>query len=266
MNTSKNLVVCNTEISRDDDGLYSLNDLHKAAGGEIKHAPANFMRLDQTQALIAEIGNSAEVQSFKTKEGRNGGTYVCRELLLYYATWISPKFHLHVLRAYDALVTGQPTQSPNQPLQMNLEQAATAIMLMRSVTSECGFDRKGTLEGYLNIERALGLNGLIPVHLFHDKFQEVREIDHPSPVPYEQTFGGDTRSLHTLFVKANLPIGFSAFQQILIAHEVMVETDNKVLVLKDSRFGINSNGRTYWYVDMFETLLGEVIPASWNRA
>ncbi len=37
------------------DNLYSLNDLHKAAGSEEKHKPANFMRLDQTQELVKEI-------------------------------------------------------------------------------------------------------------------------------------------------------------------------------------------------------------------
>jgi hypothetical protein len=60
------------------------------------------MRLDQTQALVAEINNCSDVSSFKTVTGRNGGTYVCKELVYAYAMWISPKFHLQVIRAYDA--------------------------------------------------------------------------------------------------------------------------------------------------------------------
>lgn len=114
MNTNAALTL-GTSAIRQLDGLYSLNDLHRAAGGESKDEPNRFMRLDQTQALVAEInspetggiGNSTEVQSFKTLAGRKGGTYVCRELVYAYAMWISPKFHLAVIRAFDAMY-GQP--------------------------------------------------------------------------------------------------------------------------------------------------------------
>ena len=90
---------------RQQNGLFSLNDLHKAAGGEAKHQPALFMRMEQTQALITEIGNSTDSQSFKTKEGRNGGTYACRELVIAYAAWISAAFHLKVIRVFLAATT-----------------------------------------------------------------------------------------------------------------------------------------------------------------
>lgn len=98
------LTILTTEI-RQLDGLYSLNDLHKAAGGKEKHAPTNFMRLDQTQALIDEIC-SADMQIIPvnkiTGRGKQQGTYVCRELVYAYAMWINAKFHLQVIRAFDA--------------------------------------------------------------------------------------------------------------------------------------------------------------------
>ncbi|MBV6447312.1 KilA-N domain-containing protein [Nitrosomonas sp.] len=97
------LTIISTKI-RQIDGLYSLNDLHKAAGGEEKHAPTNFIRLDQTQALIEEI-QSAEMQTaFRAiNGGTKRGTYVCRELVYAYAMWISAKFHLQVIRAFDTI-------------------------------------------------------------------------------------------------------------------------------------------------------------------
>ena len=107
-----NLAILNTSI-RTHESLFSLNDLHKASGGAEKHRPSLFIRLDTTQDLISEI--QKEVKStdliFKTTGGRGlRGTYACEELVRAYATWISPKFHLVVLRAFLAMHRNQPQQ------------------------------------------------------------------------------------------------------------------------------------------------------------
>lgn len=101
---------------RTRDGLFSLNDLHKASGGAAKHKPTNFLRLNSTKALNEEItrypdlGNGAcsemstplagEAGAYPdlgtplttVNDGTNNGTYVCRELVIAYAAWISPAF------------------------------------------------------------------------------------------------------------------------------------------------------------------------------
>lgn len=102
------LAISNTPI-RQFDGLYSLNDLHQSAGGDKKHKPDNFLRLDTTKALIAEIQVSDVRLAVKvTHGGPNRGTYVCRELVYAYAMWISAKFSLEVIRAFDSLKTAPP--------------------------------------------------------------------------------------------------------------------------------------------------------------
>lgn len=122
-----NLTILSKDIRTFND-LYSLNDLHRASGSEDRHRPVRFMRLEQTQALIKEIELSTDsclasssqrpdlVFAYKTiKGGRSPGTWVCKELVYAYAMWISAKFHLQVIRAFDQMMMNrQPTHSINQ--------------------------------------------------------------------------------------------------------------------------------------------------------
>lgn len=116
------LTILTSEI-RQFDGLYSLNDLHKASGGADKHRPTFFMRLDTTQALMAEI-RCADVHIIPSRivtgRGKAQGTYVCKELVYAYAMWISPSFHLKVIRAFDALQTAAHPGQLSLPLQRYL--------------------------------------------------------------------------------------------------------------------------------------------------
>lgn len=101
------LVISGTAIRQDVDGRFSLNDLHKSAGGNPTHRPGEFLRLQQTQALISEI-ETAGIPAVRSKEGRGGGSFVAWQLVYAYAEWISPKFHLQVIEAYHQIATGAP--------------------------------------------------------------------------------------------------------------------------------------------------------------
>lgn len=129
---NKPFVIGEFTIRQDEEGRYCLNDLHKASGDDKKHFPAYFLRNQQTKDLIAEIElsncNSSNDERYENlhiavkviKGGSDKqGTYVVKELVYAYAMWISPKFHLMVIRAYDSLVmewllNGKQTISPEQ--------------------------------------------------------------------------------------------------------------------------------------------------------
>ncbi|WP_112075546.1 P22AR C-terminal domain-containing protein, partial [Haemophilus influenzae] len=109
-----NLTILKTSI-RQSDNLYSLNDLHIASGNDPKHRPTYFVKNQQTQDLVNEIERceNSHIAIKVVKGGRNPelqGTWVCEELVLSYAMWISPKFHLIVLRAFLAMQRNQPQQ------------------------------------------------------------------------------------------------------------------------------------------------------------
>ena len=96
-------------IHQDAEGRFSLNDFHKASGGEDRTKPANFIRLESTQRLIDAISNCSELSnkaSVSQSSGRHGGTHVIEELVYAYGEWISGEFHLKVIRAFKALAKG----------------------------------------------------------------------------------------------------------------------------------------------------------------
>ncbi|MEZ5537594.1 MAG: KilA-N domain-containing protein [Thiolinea sp.] len=113
------LTISSKEI-RESNGLYNLNDLHKAAGSEKKHEPYKFLRLVQTKELTEEIIKSTDACILDDKnptsgvlekiKGVKGGTFACKELVYAYAMWISPKFHLAVIRAFDQLQNNDDSQ------------------------------------------------------------------------------------------------------------------------------------------------------------
>lgn len=125
-----NLIIANTSIKQDEQGRYCLNDLHKASGGEKKHGPSYWLNNVQTAELIEELtdtGNPVTEQNQPLsilQGGNNQGTYVCKELVYAYAMWISPAFHLKVIRTFDAVATNQITL-PADPIlaQIQLLQA-----------------------------------------------------------------------------------------------------------------------------------------------
>ncbi|NEV60328.1 KilA-N domain-containing protein [Thiorhodococcus minor] len=110
------LVIADTLIRQDAQGRYGLNDLHRAAGGAKRNQPSDWLRQPQTQGLIAAIqaaestpgipgvNQNQPLSSVPGAPATGGGIDVCKELVYGYAMWISPAFHLQVIRAYDALV------------------------------------------------------------------------------------------------------------------------------------------------------------------
>ena len=116
----KTIEIDGAVIHQDQYGRYCLNDLHKASGGQDKHAPYRFIRNEQTQDLITEINRSPNMVNAceMTKGGLEQGTYVVKELVYSYAMWISPIFNLKVIRTFDAVANQQQLPDLNNPAQL----------------------------------------------------------------------------------------------------------------------------------------------------
>lgn len=131
------IAISNVAIRQTENNLYNLNDLHKASGGEKRHELTNWLKLQQTTELIDEL-SKPEIPGLEenqqviqvVKGGNKRGTYACKELVYAYATWISAKFFLLVIRTFDAVVSGsqpklaQTTVADRTPLR----QAVSALV------------------------------------------------------------------------------------------------------------------------------------------
>lgn len=112
-NVSRNsaVAICGVKIRQDEEGRYSLNDLEKAAKADCVSKdirPNEWLSLQATSEIEGFlITENPGFKPIAAKAGRYGGTYVTRELIYSYAMWISPAFHLHVIRTFDSIVTGQ---------------------------------------------------------------------------------------------------------------------------------------------------------------
>nr|DAO04355.1 MAG TPA: hypothetical protein [Bacteriophage sp.] len=152
-----NLQILSNSI-RTFENLYSLNDLHQASGSENKHSPFRFIRLETTKDLIAEIEKETP-NALKVIRGTQGGTYACEELVLAYAMWISPKFHLIVLRAFLAMHRNQSQQLALPEPEKKFTFEFTEYELQQLVWLWFAFKRGvGTFQHIEKAFRALGSN------------------------------------------------------------------------------------------------------------
>lgn len=107
-----NEIVILEKTIRQKDGLYCLNDLHKASGGANRHRPTFWLQNQQTIEFIKyleAVGIPTGSKNQQVIHKVNGiGTYGSRKLALAYATWISPEFFALVLDTFDAAVSGSP--------------------------------------------------------------------------------------------------------------------------------------------------------------
>jgi hypothetical protein len=78
----------------------------------------NWLRLDSTKSLIKAI-KSDRKENFKEltselfeesilleKRGQHGGTYMCEDLALAFAMWLSPDFHVWILKSVREIIFG----------------------------------------------------------------------------------------------------------------------------------------------------------------
>lgn len=170
--TATTLTIISTAIKQDAEGRFCLNDCHRASGGDPSKKPSEWARNVKTNELVAEISQSGNFRFAPLETNRGGnspGTYACRELVYAYAMWISPSFHLKVIRAFDALVrgnvpapAGRAVPRPRRPSLATTFQ--TGMKLAKTAGLEGGHAQKAAARycERLGLENPLELMGMAP--------------------------------------------------------------------------------------------------------
>jgi len=169
------LAIANQEIKQDAEGRYCLNDLHRAGGGLKKNGPSYWMTNAQTKELIAELATTGIPVA--TLEGANGGTFVAKELVYAYAMWISPSFHLKVIRTFDAIQSAPQAGSTIEALKVILKGMENTSAELAALKYEMGEIRESI--AWLPTQPApaqIALKGVIPTNpenVLYKKFVEI---------------------------------------------------------------------------------------------
>jgi hypothetical protein len=193
------LVIDGVSVRQDNSGRYCLNDLHRAAGGEDRHKPANFFRQENIKTLCAEIDRCSDLSIGSVESirgGPNQGTYVSKELVYAYAMWISAVFNLKVIRTFDAVVTGQQ-------ISQRSDQVQAAVILLESASRMLNFSNSSKLGAYQKLQEFAGLPNMMPSYAIDAPYDSVDGSSRP------------TMALTTLLMKHGIKLPTAdAFQRL----------------------------------------------------
>jgi len=102
MSNTAELTLMGTTVAINDDGLFSLNDLWKASGGEPKNQPKRWLQLKRTKNVIEALESEQNKDGNSVlKSNKKAGTFVNRVLVYSYAMHVSAVFEIEVTNAFD---------------------------------------------------------------------------------------------------------------------------------------------------------------------
>lgn len=103
------VAVNGVSVRIDEEGRYSLNDLHAAAVAEgnatESQRPSNFIKSSQITQFARELTEATKIASIKViKGGIDSGVWGLELVAIRYAAWLNVKFEIKVYQTFQVVV------------------------------------------------------------------------------------------------------------------------------------------------------------------
>ncbi|MBU4683285.1 KilA-N domain-containing protein [Cedecea davisae] len=236
-------------VRQHHEGHFCLNDLQRAAVAAPNETRSSrslevyeFMRRPETANLVEllnkETTGNSRIEPVITVPGRNGGTYVCKELVYAYAMWISPSFNLKVIRTFDAIVSASQQSITTDKIQ-------AGVILLESMAKTLNLSNSSKLGGYQKLQKMAGLPDLTPAYAIDAPAGAVDGSSRP------------TQSLSALLKANNIAMTANqAYHQLVTLGIVEQKT-------RESRSGVNGV-KKFWSLTARGCMFGKNITSPAN--
>lgn len=195
------LIIAGTSVRRDGHGRYSLNDLHRAAGGEERHSPNRWTRTEECVGLMEELTpDLAFAPAEVVRGGASPGTYVAEQLVVAYAAWISPKFQLEVINTF--LSTKKGIRKQDHGIAGEVAREFRALTTISKLAGLKG--NQALIAAAQGTERLTGTNPLALIGQTHLIAEE--QIRYCTPTELGKAFGESAQAFNRRLEKAGLQV------------------------------------------------------------
>lgn len=197
------LMIAGVDIHQDQDGRFCLNDFHRAAGGEDKHSPNRWTRTESYAGLIQALAPEMAFEPAKIRRGgASPGTYACKELIYSYAMWISPEFHIRVVRTFDSAARGAANE-PVFPPERILPVAADSFDAAKRISESLGLaGNQATLSANRMVKQTIGVD-VMELAGVQRLINEAQELNY-TPTELGKKFSMSGQSMNKLLADCGL--------------------------------------------------------------
>ncbi|MDV3515167.1 KilA-N domain-containing protein [Stenotrophomonas sp. C1657] len=179
------LMIAGTSVRRDGQGRYSLNDLHRASGGQDGNRPSKWLESQSAKDLVVALESKAGKPALVTSHGGAApGTYAAEQLVVAFAAWISADFHLEVIDTFLSAKKDTVRQAAKSGIAGPVAQEYRALVAISKLSGLKG--NQAILAASQGTEKLTGINPLALIGQTH--LVAAEQLRHYTPTELGKEF------------------------------------------------------------------------------